>query len=383
MKQTFQGYRRENGRVGVRNHVIILPVDDLSNAACEAVANNIKGTLAIPHPYGRLQFGADLELHFRTLIGAGSNPTGKDIDPAVHFGLGAKLAFDDFVGARLDLRDVISAKHSPDDSDNVHNPEVLLGLSFNLDFHTKPKPVAPPPDADGDGVEDAKDKCVDSAGPAPTGCPAPKDSDQDGFIDDKDACPTEKGEAPVGCPNRDRDKDCVDEPADKCPDEAGIQPDGCPDRDPDRDGVAAPNDKCPNEPETKNGFEDSDGCPDQLPEKVKKFSGVIPGIEFDLGKATIRPASTAVLSEAAGVLKEYPTLRVSISGHTDNVGDAAKNVKLSKERADSVKAYLVSQGIADDRVDTRGAGPDEPIADNKTAPGRQKNRRIEFKLLSQ
>src|SRR5689334_3009325 len=74
MKTTFQGYRRDNGRVGVRNHVIVLPVDDLSNAAAEAVANNIKGVLAIPHPYGRLQFGADLELHFRTLIGAGRNP---------------------------------------------------------------------------------------------------------------------------------------------------------------------------------------------------------------------------------------------------------------------------------------------------------------------
>jgi (2R)-sulfolactate sulfo-lyase subunit beta len=73
-KLTFQGYRRENGRVGVRNHVVILPLDDLSNAACEAVANNIKGTLAIPHSYGRLQFGADLDLHFRTLIGTGSNP---------------------------------------------------------------------------------------------------------------------------------------------------------------------------------------------------------------------------------------------------------------------------------------------------------------------
>jgi (2R)-sulfolactate sulfo-lyase subunit beta len=73
-KTTFRGYKRENGRVGVRNHVLILPVDDLSNAACEAVANNIKGTLAIPHPYGRLQFGADLELHFKTLIGTGSNP---------------------------------------------------------------------------------------------------------------------------------------------------------------------------------------------------------------------------------------------------------------------------------------------------------------------
>src|SRR5471032_3153113 len=73
-KSTFWGYKRENARIGVRNHVIILPVDDLSNAACEAVANNIKGAMAIPHPYGRLQFGADLDLHFRTLIGTGSNP---------------------------------------------------------------------------------------------------------------------------------------------------------------------------------------------------------------------------------------------------------------------------------------------------------------------
>ena len=71
---TFMGYRRENGRVGVRNHVIILPLDDLSNAASEAVANNIKGTMALPHPYGRLQFGEDLELFFRTLIGTGTNP---------------------------------------------------------------------------------------------------------------------------------------------------------------------------------------------------------------------------------------------------------------------------------------------------------------------
>jgi len=72
--QSFYGYRRENGRVGVRNHVIILPVDDISNAAVEMVGHNIKGTLAIPHSYGRLQFGADLELFFRTIIGTGRNP---------------------------------------------------------------------------------------------------------------------------------------------------------------------------------------------------------------------------------------------------------------------------------------------------------------------
>ena len=74
LNHSFMGYRRENGRVGVRNHVVILPVDDISNAACEAVANNIKGTMALPHAYGRLQFGEDLELHFRTMIGTGSNP---------------------------------------------------------------------------------------------------------------------------------------------------------------------------------------------------------------------------------------------------------------------------------------------------------------------
>ena len=73
-KATFMGWRRENGRVGVRNHVVMLPLDDLSNAVCEAVANNVKGTMALPHAYGRLQFGEDLDLHFRTLIGIGSNP---------------------------------------------------------------------------------------------------------------------------------------------------------------------------------------------------------------------------------------------------------------------------------------------------------------------
>ena len=72
--RTIWGYRRENGRVGVRNYVAILPLDDISNAACEAVAAHIQGTIALPHAYGRLQFGEDLELHFRTMIGTGANP---------------------------------------------------------------------------------------------------------------------------------------------------------------------------------------------------------------------------------------------------------------------------------------------------------------------
>ena len=158
---------------------------------------------------------------------------------------------------------------------------------------------------------------------------------------------------------------------------------GCPDPDPDRDGISGDADKCPNEPETKNGFEDADGCPDTIPDKVKKFSGVVKGIEFDRGKDTIRPVSTPVLDEALAVLKEYATIKIQISGHTDTDGEHDKNVDLSQRRADAVKAYFVGKGVDAGRIQTRGVGPDEPIADNKTAAGKQKNRRIEFKVLGQ
>lgn len=185
--------------------------------------------------------------------------------------------------------------------------------------------------------------------------PLPKDSDGDGFADGDD----------------------------KCPNQAGIAPDGCPDPDPDKDGVIGPNDKCPTEAETANGYQDADGCPDEIPAEVKKFTGVIQGIEFDTGKATIRPKSKPVLDEALKVLRDNPDVRIEVSGHTDDVGDAKKNVELSQKRADAVKEYFVSQGVDAARITTRGAGPDQPIADNKTAEGKQKNRRIEFKLLTQ
>jgi len=315
-------------------------------------------------------------------LGAGSTATGTDVDPALHFGAGAKWSFDDFVAARLDVRDNMSQKHAADKGTPAHHPEVQLGLAFTLDLRSKPVVPPPPPDADKDGILDANDKCVNDAGVAPDGCPLPVDSDKDGVVDPRDACPTEAGLAPTGCPDLDPDHDCVPVSVDKCPTDAGIAPDGCPDPDPDHDGVQGAADKCPTELETKNGFQDEDGCPDVLPEAVKKYSGVIPGIEFDLGSAKIRPVSKSVLDGALAVLKEYPELRVGISGHTDNVGDHDKNVNLSKDRAESVKAYFVEQGVDASRIEARGAGPDEPVADNKAAAGRQKNRRIEFKLLS-
>jgi len=316
------------------------------------------------------------------LMGAGSNPTGTDSDKLFHFGAGVKADLDQFVGLRLDVRDNLTQKNQAESGTLTHSPELTLGLTFTIDPGSKaiPQP-SPPADLDTDGIIDADDKCPNEPGVLPHGCPAPKDSDGDGVTDLRDACPNEAGLAPTGCPERDADHDCVPIPADKCPEAPGLPQDGCPDPDPDHDGIAGSADQCPDRPETTNGYEDGDGCPDTLPEKVKKYSGVVPGIEFDLGRATIRPASRATLDEATSVLEEYAALRIAITGHTDNQGDRGKNLELSQQRAEAVKAHLVQRGIDASRIETRGAGPDEPIADNKLAAGRQKNRRIEFKLL--
>jgi len=212
---------------------------------------------------------------------------------------------------------------------------------------------------------------------APTGC-APTDADGDSVADTTDQCVNEPGVAPTGCP--DRDGDGVLDREDQCPTVAGVAPLGCP-GDSDQDGIADPDDKCPAQPETMNGFEDTDGCPDELPEAVKKFTGVIAGIEFDLSKSTIRASSTTVLEQAAKLLQEYPALRVEIAGHTDDTGARDYNLALSLERANAVKSFLVSQGVSAERISTRGAGPDEPLVAEKSTSARQKNRRIEFHVV--
>jgi OOP family OmpA-OmpF porin len=118
-----------------------------------------------------------------------------------------------------------------------------------------------------------------------------------------------------------------------------------------------------------------------VPAALKKFAGAIKGIEFEVGSAKIIAKSFPVLDGAVKVLKEFPDTKIEVSGHTDNTGDAEANKKLSQERADSVKAYLVEKGVAAERVTTVGFGPDKPVADNKNKAGQAKNRRIEFKLL--
>jgi outer membrane protein OmpA-like peptidoglycan-associated protein len=338
------------------------------------------------------------------ILGGASNEMGTDKDPAIHFGLGAKYAMDEAISLRLDVRDTLTQKFDAEQGSQTHHPEVLLGLSFTVqrrhpdrdgdgfaDFRDDCPDVVgseqgcppPVPDEDGDGVADDVDQCKGTKGIAPSGCP---DTDADGKLDNDDLCPKQAAATPDGCPVvdcpiKDRDGDGRTDATDKCPDEPAPTADGCIDRDPDKDGIID-GDKCPDKAETPTGFQDQDGCPDEVPAAIKKFSGVIKGIQFARDKADIFPGSKPLLDEAAKVMKEYKELKLEISGHTDTQGPRDHNVDLSKRRADAVKAYLVSQGVEEDRLQTRGAGPDEPIADNKNEAGRAQNRRIEFKNIS-
>jgi OOP family OmpA-OmpF porin len=315
-------------------------------------------------------------------IGNVSNQMGADSDPLMHFGGGAKVYLTDDVLVRLDLRDNLSQKNNSSDGTLTHSPELLLGVSLTFGRPQKSTMVpCVPEDTDGDGIVDRADKCPSQPGDGRDGCPIP-DTDKDGVLDDKDKCIDVPGVAPDGCPP-DADGDGIVDKDDQCPKEKGDAPTGCPaPKDTDGDGILDPQDKCPKEAENKNGYEDADGCPDVIPEKIKQFTGVIQGITFDNNKATIRPTSKPTLDSAVAVLKEFPQLRIAISGHTDNTGTRDKNVKLSQDRAESVKKFMVDQGIDASRIETRGAGPDEPVDSNATPAGKERNRRIEFKLIA-
>ncbi len=146
------------------------------------------------------------------------------------------------------------------------------------------------------------------------------------------------------------------------------------DPDPDRDGFLGTADACPEKPETRNGWKDGDGCPD---ERIAELAG----IGFELDSAKIDIASAPILERAYQILHENPTLSIEISGHTSSEGDANRNQLLSLARAEAVKKYLVGRGIEPARILTVGHGSDEPLADNRTDLGRQQNRRIEFRIL--
>ncbi|MFO7561852.1 MAG: OmpA family protein [Enhygromyxa sp.] len=244
---------------------------------------------------------------------------GSEADVAIHFGAGLKFFINYWLMMRLDIRDNLSNRAGVGEG-VTHSPEILLGLSVTLNRKTE-KPLR---DRDGDGIPDRDDQCPREPGPAPSGCP------------------------------------------------------------PDRDGDGIPDhlDKCPDEPETRNGFDDDDGCPDIVPEEFADLAGILEGILFDTNKANIKSDSKPILDRAVEVLQMYPQVRIEVSGHTDSNGGYEHNVDLSQRRAESVKQYLIDNGVAEDRIETRGAGPNEPIATNDTKEGRAQNRRIEVKILT-
>ena len=240
-----------------------------------------------------------------------------------------------------------------------------------------PPPPPPPLDTDGDGIYDMDDKCPTVPGLAKyQGCPIP-DTDKDGINDD-DKCPAVPGLARYkGCPVPDTDKDGINDEEDKCPTVFGVaRYQGCPIPDTDGDGVNDEEDRCITIPGPKENF----GCP-IIPEEVKKrVNMAAKNILFITGSAKLQKSSFKGLDDVVKIMSENPGMSLAIDGHTDYVGSEEMNQKLSDNRAASVKAYLVSKGIDESRITATGHGELEPIADNKTAAGRQQNRRSEMTL---
>lgn len=244
----------------------------------------------------------------------------------------------------------------------------------------------PDPDNDGDGVLDAVDDCPVDPGPVENrGCPV-TDADGDGIEDDQDRCPNDPEdfdgfEDEDGCPDYDNDRDGVPDTEDACPNEPGIpELRGCPPGDRDRDGVPDHIDRCPDEA----GVIEEQGCPRKYTLVVLKQEKIeiLEQVHFETGKHRILPDSFGLLDQVAMVLKDNPSIRVRIEGHTDSQGSDNANMTLSQNRANSVRDYLVHAGVSSERLLAVGFGETTPIATNATAQGRALNRRVEFNITS-
>lgn len=296
-----------------------------------------------------------------------------------------------------------------DDKDGVQN---CFDKCPNTPFGYPVDSVGCPLDQDQDGVPDAIDQCPDTPVEAlavdANGCPV--DNDADGVPDYIDQCPNTPQNVTVdavGCPV-DSDGDGVPDYLDQCPDTPAkfpVDSKGCP-LDQDQDGVPDVIDQCPNTPQ--NVIVDSVGCPvdsdgDSIPDYLDKcpnrpgvannngcpeytelrniISKAMTGIQFESAKSVIKKSSYPILNKMAEILGMDTTYNLGIHGHTDNVGNPEKNMKLSKERAEAVRQYLISKGVNGERLTAEGFGDTKPIADNETGEGRKRNRRVEFIII--
>lgn len=278
-----------------------------------------------------------------------------DTTGSVDLGAGLKIDIKPNWGIRLDGRALLVPGGGGAPA-LVPDGEILF--AFYGRFGALKGGLQPAADDDKDGVPNTEDQCPLLAGVKENkGCPL--DGDGDGIPDAQDKCPKDKGSAEFkGCASL-----------------ATLDSDG--------DGVFDDKDKCPDAPEVVNGYQDSDGCPDvPPPPALVPFLGTVQGVAFESERSDLLPSSLPILDRAVQALREAPTAKLEVAGYTDNSGDAQRNQELSQKRADAVKAYLVSKGIAPDRLTSRGFGPDSPIADNATPEGREKNRRVEFHFVN-
>ena len=294
----------------------------------------------------------------------------------------------DFAQADLYYGDYFSAKDNVAVTDKNAKAALEKSPGSACKFQDE-RPVIVPKigDRDGDGLKDDVDKCPDDPEDKDNfededGCPD-YDNDKDGILDVRDKCPNDPEdkdgfEDSDGCPDPDNDKDGILDVDDKCPNEPGPKENqGCPDTDKDKDTVVDRLDKCPDEP----GPPSNAGCPEKkyitiTQEKIELKRQV----QFATAKAKINPDSFDLLDEVVDILKKNVTINIRIEGHTDNKGNAKKNIKLSQDRAKAVYDYLVTHGIDAGRLSSEGYGQTCPIADNKTVEGREKNRRTDFFL---
>jgi outer membrane protein OmpA-like peptidoglycan-associated protein len=263
-------------------------------------------------------------------------------------------------------------------------------LVASVEWAPEPKPA----DRDHDGVIDPEDACPDIPGPRSNdpkmnGCPI-QDRDRDGVLDKDDACPDLYGApnpdpARNGCPPvGDRDADGILDDVDACPDEPGEANDdprknGCP-LDTDGDGIVDREDACPRAPGPRDPDPNKNGCP-----KARIEQGqikILERVEFATDSARILPVSDSLMIAVREIIQQHPELkRISVEGHTDNVGGATYNKGLSQRRAASVVSWLVSHGVDPSRLSSVGYGLEKPLDTNNTAAGRQRNRRVEFHIV--
>ena len=269
----------------------------------------------------------------------------------------------------------------PVTENNAYHFYHSIGIAGNIRKKKEPTPVVVVLpvinyDHDGDGVPDSTDRCPDVPGLASLkGCP---DRDGDGIADIDDKCPDVPGFARYqGCPIPDTDKDGINDEVDKCPTVFGFaRYQGCPIPDTDGDGVNDEEDKCINEPGPASNF----GCPLIDVKIINQVNLAAKNVFFATGSSKLLAKSFPALKGVAQIMKENPTFKINVEGHTDSTGKHEMNMKLSDDRAAAVANYLKANGVEETRMGSQGFGPDRPIAPNKTVAGRAQNRRVEMKL---